>query len=313
MDGTTLFERGVEAGTPPTGRVYARVVVERGIESGTGEDGLTYRCDDAGAIPAPGDRVEVPLGKSGKQAQGVVVCVGGPELLDGLAPSRVKAIGRRTGAALPAALLSLAEWMAQYYVCPLGMVLATLVPAAVKRGTGARELEVVDIAPIDGGTLELGRASKKAWGAITALEPGALPVEIRALAARLNLKSLRTLRDLISAGALTRTVSSSVRASPLPVFAGEDGPADAVTLTREQCVVVDGVRAAGDGFQVHLVRGVTGSGKTEVYLRLLGAVLEAGKTGIVLVPEIALTPQTSARFTRRFGPCLLYTSPSPRD
>jgi primosomal protein N' (replication factor Y) len=71
-------------------------------------------------------------------------------------------------------------------------------------------------------------------------------------------------------------------------------------LTPEQKKVFEDI-AADPGFNVHLVFGVTGSGKTEVYLRLLEKVLESGQTGMVLVPEISLTPQLINRFVERFG------------
>jgi primosomal protein N' len=67
-----------------------------------------------------------------------VVVVGGEELLEGLAAARVKSVLGSSGAALPARLVELARWMAGYYVCPLGMVLATMMPAAVKAGVGKR-------------------------------------------------------------------------------------------------------------------------------------------------------------------------------
>lgn len=71
-------------------------------------------------------------------------------------------------------------------------------------------------------------------------------------------------------------------------------------LTQEQAFVLDQIEAK-KGFNVHLVHGVTGSGKTEVYLRLLTDIVKAGKQGLVLVPEISLTPQLLERFSARFG------------
>lgn len=71
-------------------------------------------------------------------------------------------------------------------------------------------------------------------------------------------------------------------------------------LTPEQKKTFEDISAA-QGFNTHLLFGVTGSGKTEVYLRLLEKVLEKGQTGLVLVPEISLTPQLVQRFARRFG------------
>lgn len=80
----------------------------------------------------------------------------------------------------------------------------------------------------------------------------------------------------------------------------EMAPSTAPILTEEQRSSIDGINAH-PGFGVHLLFGVTGSGKTEVYLQLLEKVLAAGKTGLVLVPEISLTPQLVQRFAARFG------------
>ena len=71
-------------------------------------------------------------------------------------------------------------------------------------------------------------------------------------------------------------------------------------LSAEQSACFESIRQH-QGFSTHLVFGVTGSGKTEIYLRLLDEILKQGKKGIVLVPEISLTPQLIHRFVRRFG------------
>jgi primosomal protein N' (replication factor Y) len=80
-------------------------------------------------------------------------------------------------------------------------------------------------------------------------------------------------------------------------------------LTPEQADAIQAIQAAGKGFSCHLLDGVTGSGKTEVYLRLLQPVLEAGGQALVLVPEIGLTPQLIRRFEQRLGfrPAVLHS------
>ncbi len=85
-------------------------------------------------------------------------------------------------------------------------------------------------------------------------------------------------------------------------------------LTSEQTVVVRDVLARS-GFNTHLVHGVTGSGKTEIYMQLLDTVITKGQQGLVLVPEISLTPQLVDRFTRRFGNAVsvIHSHLTPRE
>ncbi len=78
-------------------------------------------------------------------------------------------------------------------------------------------------------------------------------------------------------------------------------PDQAPELTREQQVAVDTVENGGKGFETYLLSGITGSGKTEVYMRLVKDVVDKGKTAIMLVPEISLISQTERRFRARFG------------
>ena len=85
-------------------------------------------------------------------------------------------------------------------------------------------------------------------------------------------------------------------------------------LTDEQATVIRDVQAT-PGFAAHLVHGVTGSGKTEIYMQLLEKVVQAGQQGIVLVPEISLTPQLVERFTRRLGNAVavIHSHLTPRE
>jgi primosomal protein N' (replication factor Y) len=94
----------------------------------------------------------------------------------------------------------------------------------------------------------------------------------------------------------------------------ELAPVAAPTHTEEQAKVIADIEAS-PGFQVHLVHGVTGSGKTEIYMRLMEGVVARGQQGIVLVPEISLTPQLIDRFTRRLGQsvAVIHSHLTPRE
>lgn len=357
-------------------RGYVRVAVERAIQSargpargatgtaegggegspakappGTlarGEAGLTYAWVEA--VPARvGERVMVPLGRGGKLAPGIVVNVGGAELLDGFDPGKVKAVDSREGVALPPELVDLARWLANRCYCSLGVALGAMMPAAVKKGTGRKRVEMV--ARVAGTSLperkkakgakaaagdevnetagaapvRLSRAARDAWDRIAAMEAGEFPMPLKQLARLVELRSVAPLRALVAAGALCVHDETHVKASvdaldvgsrrEDAIEAGAGGDASACTptaaamdlsspvlapkLTEEQTRAVEAVDLSHAG--EYLLWGVTGSGKTEVYLALIQRVLEQGRDAIVLVPEIALTPQTQRRFVARFG------------
>lgn len=307
MSDTFLFHDDERDPTLGEDERYVRVAVERGIDSG--DAGLTYR---AGREVVVGDRVEAPLGRGDTKTGGFVIEVGGPDLLGKIDPRKIKRILGVSGSRLPEPLVELARWMSAYYVCPLGMVLATMMPAAVKAGTGRRTR--VQVAPageltrltdrlregeIDG--LKATKSLIAACEALEAVKPDQFPIDAKDLARLLGASNAGPVNKLVSAGVLREVEVKVVRAPE--AFWDErrvEAPRGKPELTRDQAHCVEGISSSLGAFGVHLLRGVTGSGKTEVYLRVIERVLDAGRSAIVLTPEIALTPQTAGRFLERF-------------
>jgi primosomal protein N' (replication factor Y) len=127
------------------------------------------------------------------------------------------------------------------------------------------------------------------------------------------------LRALSMAGLVRvehRPIPSAAALSPSPGAGSAMAAASAIVLNGAQAQAVASLTAAlGGGFGSFLLHGVTGSGKTEVYLRVIAAARAAGRGALVLVPEIALTPQLAARFRARFGEdvAVLHSGLPPRE
>lgn len=287
---------------PPTGR-YARIAVERGIDTRSPEDWLVYAVDapdrDPGAPdPRVGQIVRVPLGRGNRLVRGIILELGGPELLGSVPPGRAKSVTWVGKAALPPDLISLARWMAEYYVCPLGLVAAAMLPASVKAGTAQRTRARYAPAPVEPAP-RLGPKARPAWEAISQWPSQRWPLTIQEIREQLAIDSdgqptsPGAIASVIKAG-LLRVVEEGRQER-------EPGPDAALlpTLTREQEAAERGVATGLGTFGVHLLLGVTGSGKTEVYLRLARRTLEHGRSVIILVPEISLTPQTAGRVESR--------------
>jgi primosomal protein N' (replication factor Y) len=293
-----------EAASPAQGP-FAGVALEQGIDRV-----LDY------AIPPRlvpllqvGQRVRVPLGKRNRPVPGYVVSI--QRTTDHPSVKKLFEIEDERVLVNPA-LMELARWMSRYYCAPLGAVLETVIPAAVKKKIGVGYLQMVrpllDREQLHA-VFEKTKAPKRRsiLARLLLLEEGA-SVELNRLAGEAG-ATVPTVRKLVRLGLIGITPQVDLPSLGAGVTSAGGGEPEH-PLNDDQQKVFDDIlpRVQGGGFSVNLLMGVTGSGKTEVYLRCIKEAVERGRRAIVLVPEIALTPQTVRRFTARFkGVAILHS------
>jgi primosomal protein N' (replication factor Y) len=277
-----------------------------------------------------GTRVQVPFGP-----RKVLGCVTG--LAEESAHASLKPILKVIGAQtlVTPKVLKLARWIADYYCCAPEVALKSVLPDAVRQEqAGWREMLYVHALPFDGELPKLSKRQKEIWNIVE--ERRELPLKELLEVADTTASTIRRLEDkglvAISARISERDPYGRehiLPTQPLPLNPAQTKALDAVIAAMDQSVpkVGSGVptappianaqppdRSRGrlpnpDGAaRTHptsprpfLLHGVTGSGKTEVYLQAIAHALEQGKGAIVLVPEISLTPQTVERFKARFS------------
>lgn len=202
------------------------------------------------------------------------------------------------GTFLPPILIELAQWMAQYYCAPLTTALTSVLPKAVRRADASfkQRLWVEALVPVlpeeAAHALKKARAQMAAWEHLQQNGPGWL-ADLSQVFGAAVWRGLAE-RNLISIEPRTQDRDPFLHAS-----VAESRPH---TLNADQRAALEIIRAeiAAEKPKVVLLHGVTGSGKTEIYLQAIAEVLALGKSALVLVPEIALTPQTVEHFRSRF-------------
>jgi len=278
---------------------------------------LTYRVPPELAIPVPGARVVVPLG---------------PRKLTGVAVGQVSAADTSfklkdilqvldAGSFVPPDVVKLTQWVSDYYLAGPGAALAAALPPyglsnrvdrfKTVRVVALTEAGVVRLTPdttsesnvVSGFSRTLPSLGTKQLQALQMLQAAPDGMTVPALAeggigsatitrlAELGYVAIR--HDRVDRDPFEHAVTAHTpAASAVP---------RALTSEQEAAMAHLAPHAAARAFHVALVHGVTGSGKTEVYLRLADAVRQTGRGVLMLVPEIALTPQVAALFRARFG------------
>lgn len=247
----------------------------------------------------PGMEVLVPFGKGNRQIKGYVT--GLSETCD-YDLSKVKEIVEisRTGVEIEAKLIALAAWMKENYGGTMIQALKTVLP--IKQKENARVKKRLRLL-LDKGTGEkqlhyyLEKHQKARARLMAALLDDPV-LEYELVTRKLNITAavIRALEEQRVLAVESEQVYRN------PVKAAKEQEKD-IVYTEEQTQVIDCFRkdyAAGER-KTYLIHGVTGSGKTEVYMEMIRTVVDMGKQAVVLIPEIALTYQTVMRFYRRFG------------
>lgn len=277
-------------------RRYAEVVVNAPIDKT-----LHYSVPDTlSARIGIGKRLKVPLGS--RFVDGY--CVGFSDRPANISATKIKAVVEVQDApiAVDPATLRLTKQISQRYHCPWGSAIEVTLPSAIKRGHRARRIRAVRLTKDKGEIREAmaavaKRAPRQAW----------------ALRVLLEAEGEITLRELSNQSGCGITSIKAMAKKGLVEFyetvPGRNGTlkpsvlkSPHLKLTTEQQHALDMIRSrlAEGRSGVVLLQGVTGSGKTEVYLQAINEVVQKGLGAIVLVPEVSLTPQTIERFSARF-------------
>ncbi|MDY3917500.1 MAG: primosomal protein N' [Candidatus Limivivens sp.] len=278
--------------------MYANVIVD--ITQESLDRTFQYRIPEGLQAQAePGMVVKIPFGKGGRQILGYIT-----ELTDRpeIDPGRIKEILELSteGVGVESRLIALASWIREYYGSTMIQALKTVIPVKKKEKAKAKT-SLVLTASAEEAAEKLSLFQKKHQLARARLLEALLaerelPMELVTKKLNITAPVIRALEEM----GLIRRETVQVYRNPIHL---EGGTGPRLVLNRAQQAVVDAVVSRWDDPQArpYLIHGVTGCGKTEIYMELIAHAIEKGQQAIVLIPEIALTYQTVIRFYRRFG------------
>ncbi|HET8706071.1 MAG TPA: DEAD/DEAH box helicase family protein, partial [Pseudomonadales bacterium] len=244
----------------------------------------------------PGTRFSVPFGAR----QQIAVLIETAKTSDFPAEKIKRAnAALDSGPTLPASIVCLGNWMAHYYLHPIGDVFSHLLPVALRSGNLSADRTHTGWQLTQKGRLvspdTLGARAKKQRHALSTLQAHEHALTVQTLASlEISSAHLKNLQNL----GLVEPVEWSVPHEP---WQGQSVLAEApLGLHPEQQQALHAITEKFGEFATFLLFGITGSGKTEVYLQAIERVISNNAQALILVPEIGLTPQTVSRFKQRF-------------
>ncbi len=279
---------------------FAEIVFDRPLDHA-----YTYGVPDHLLdVVAVGKRVQAPFGRGDRQTAGF--CVG----VTSAAPQReFKFLTEVLDDAplLTPQILQLTRWLADYYLCGWGQVLNAVIPAGVKRQSGTRSVVLIEAVSQALWPNPPSKLTGKQKHVLAILQEQGEAVDARHLG-RLGQCAMGPIKALVDKGYARRKMGRVENPQARDEDEDDAPPSNFVPetpfiLTDDQQNVWTAIEPAlrEGGFKPFLLHGVTGSGKTEIYLRAIAEVIRQGKEALVLVPEISLTPQTIQAFRGRCG------------